>query len=44
VAYRNRDATAELTLPEGWRVRLEDGLLAGLREWLAPENIRIVYP
>jgi DNA polymerase-3 subunit alpha len=43
VAYRNNDAAAELTLPDAWRVRLDDTLLTGLREWLTPENIRIVY-
>ncbi|HTZ00055.1 MAG TPA: OB-fold nucleic acid binding domain-containing protein, partial [Rhodocyclaceae bacterium] len=44
VAYTNQGAAAELALPDAWRVRLEDGLLASLRTWLSPENIRILYP
>jgi DNA polymerase-3 subunit alpha len=41
--YRNGDATAELPLPEGWRVRLDDALLAGLSAWLQPENVKVLY-
>ncbi len=33
----------EIELPESWRVNLDDPLLARLREWLAPENVRVVY-
>ena len=44
LAFRNQSAAAELTLPETWRVRLDDALLDSLRDWLSPENIRIVYP
>ena len=43
VAYRNGEATAELPLPESWRVRLDDALLDGLTQWLAPENVKVVY-
>jgi len=44
LAYRNGDAAAELPLPESWRVRLDDALLAGLAAWLRPENVKVIYP
>ncbi|MBI5899307.1 MAG: DNA polymerase III subunit alpha [Rhodocyclales bacterium] len=44
LSYRNGDATAELPLPESWRVRLDDALLAGLADWLKPENVKVLYP
>jgi hypothetical protein len=34
---------AELPLPETWRVRLDDALLAGLADWLKPENVKVIY-
>ncbi|MDY0073579.1 MAG: DNA polymerase III subunit alpha [Thauera sp.] len=43
VCYRNAEASGELTLGESWRLRLEDGLLDGLREWLSAEAVEIVY-
>ena len=43
LSYRNGDATAELPLPENWRVRLDDALLAGLVDWLRAENVKVVY-
>ena len=42
VAYRNGEAEAELSLPDSWRVRLDDALLAGLREWL-PAGVQGLY-
>jgi DNA polymerase-3 subunit alpha len=41
--YRNADAVAELPLPESWRVRLDDALLAGLVDWLTAENVKVIY-
>ena len=41
--YRNGDASAELPLPESWRVRLDDALLSGLSDWLRPENVKVLY-
>ncbi|NJD35637.1 MAG: DNA polymerase III subunit alpha [Betaproteobacteria bacterium] len=41
--YRNGDAVAELPLPESWRVRLDDALLAGLVDWLKAENVKVIY-
>ena len=43
VEYRNSGIGGELELPEAWRVNLEDPLLARLKDWLAPENVRVVY-
>ncbi len=43
VEYRNHGVGGELELPDTWRVNLDDPLLARLREWLAPENVRVVY-
>ncbi|KAF7600478.1 MAG: DNA polymerase III subunit alpha [Candidatus Dactylopiibacterium carminicum] len=43
VSYRNGRAEGELPFGEGWRVRLDESLLEGLREWLAPESVDIVY-
>ena len=45
VVILNRGQTqADLPLGDGWRVRLDDALLEGLREWLAPEAVEVVYP
>ncbi len=44
VRYRNAQAECELPLGEDWRVRLDDELLAGLRQWLQAENVEVVYP
>ena len=41
--YRNGAAQAEIPLPESWRVRLEDGLLAALNAWLKVDNVKVVY-
>ena len=43
VEYRNHGVGGEIELPEAWRVNLDDPLLARLRDWLAPENVRVVY-
>ncbi len=43
LCYRNAAAEAELLLPESWRVRLDDDLLAGLGEWLSPANVKVIY-
>ncbi|MCX7176794.1 MAG: DNA polymerase III subunit alpha [Proteobacteria bacterium] len=42
--YRNGEAEVELGLPDAWRVRLDDALLADLHEWLSAENVSVVYP
>jgi DNA polymerase-3 subunit alpha len=43
LSYRNGDASAELPLPESWRVRLDDALLQGLTDWLTAENVKVIY-
>ena len=43
VEYRNHGVGGEIELPEAWRVNPDDPLLAQLRDWLAPENVRVVY-
>ncbi len=43
ICYRNDAAETELSLPDSWRVRLEDGLIASLSAWLQPENVRVIY-
>jgi DNA polymerase-3 subunit alpha len=43
IQYRNAAAACELTLGANYRVSLDDGLLRGLREWLKPENVEVVY-
>jgi DNA polymerase-3 subunit alpha len=43
ISYRNAEAETELSLPETWRVRLDDSLLAELHDWLTPDNVRVVY-
>lgn len=41
--YTNSEASAELPLPENWRVQLDDSLITGLSEWLTPDNVKIIY-
>ena len=43
VEYRNSGVGGEIELPESWRVNPDEALLAQLRDWLAPENVRVVY-
>jgi DNA polymerase-3 subunit alpha len=44
VHYRNSEAEGDIPLGDDWRVRLEDPLLEGLREWLSSEGVEVVYP
>lgn len=43
ILYRNAQAEAVLRLPDAWRVKLEDRLLAELCEWLEPDNVVVSY-
>ena len=43
VRYRNAVAECELPLGDAWRVRLDDQLLAGLRDWLSKGNVEVLY-
>ena len=44
LAYRNHEAEVELGLSDAWRIRLDDELLISLRDWLQPENVKVIYP
>ena len=43
VEYRNHGVGGEIELPESWRVNPDETLISQLRDWLAPENVRVVY-
>ncbi len=43
VEYRNQGIAGEMELPETWRVDPDEALLARLRDWLTPDNVRVVY-
>ncbi len=43
VEYRNHGVGGELELPDAWNVNLDDPLIASLKDWLTPDNVRVVY-
>ncbi len=43
VHYNNGDAAGDVALGSGWRVRLDEPLLAELRDWLSPAGVDIRY-
>ncbi len=43
VEYRNHGLGGELVFPEDWRVVPDSTLIAQLREWLDPDNVKVVY-
>jgi len=43
VTYQNGTAECDVALGDAWRVKPDERLLAQLSEWLAPENVRVVY-
>ena len=43
LSYRNSCAETEMTLPETWRVRLDDALIASLNDWLTADNVKVMY-
>ncbi len=43
VEYANHGVGGEIELPEAWRIDPDEQLIAQLRDWLAPENVRVVY-
>jgi DNA polymerase-3 subunit alpha len=43
IRYVNDRIGGDVDLPDAWRVNLDDALLERLREWLAPENVQILY-
>jgi DNA polymerase-3 subunit alpha len=43
VHYENGEASCDLALGEGWRVRPDERLIGELSAWLAPERVQVVY-
>ncbi len=43
ISYCNQASGGDIELGSDWRVNLDEHLLAGLREWLAPENVAVLY-
>ncbi|GGY28563.1 DNA-directed DNA polymerase [Paludibacterium paludis] len=43
ILYNNGKARGELMLPPAWGVRLDDGLLSGLREWLGDNAVKVMW-
>ncbi len=43
IQYNNGKARGELMLPPAWGVRLDDGLLSGLREWLGTACVKVMW-
>jgi DNA polymerase-3 subunit alpha len=43
VHYVNDRVGGDLELPEAWRVNVDDALIDRLREWLAPQNVQVLY-
>jgi DNA polymerase III subunit alpha len=41
--YSNADAVAPMDFGEQWRVRLDDELFDGLRDWLTPDAVGVMY-
>ena len=41
--YQNQQSGGDIELGSEWKVNLDEHLLAGLREWLKPENVRVIY-
>ena len=43
LCYTNQQASTEITLPDNWRVTLDDALLNSLHDWLTPANVQVLY-
>ncbi len=43
VHYENAKAACDVVLGDSWRVRPDGPLIECLAEWLAPENVQVVY-
>ncbi|MFX6555696.1 hypothetical protein ABTG71_18680 [Acinetobacter baumannii] len=41
--YRSNDAVAPLDFGDPWRVRLDDALFDGLRDWLPADAVSVAY-
>jgi len=43
IEYRNARIGGEVELSAQWRVNLDDALIDQLRDWLAAENVQVLY-
>jgi DNA polymerase-3 subunit alpha len=43
VQYEAGGVTCEIALGDAWKVKPDEGLITSLGDWLAPENVRVVY-
>ena len=43
VRYVNERIGGDVDLSDAWRVNPDDALIERLREWLAPENVQVLY-
>jgi DNA polymerase-3 subunit alpha len=43
VHYENERHRGDADLPEAWQVTPDEALIERLREWLAPENVQVLY-
>jgi len=43
ISYSNDQARGDLMLPREWGVRLDDGLLGSLREWLGEKAVKVIW-
>jgi DNA polymerase-3 subunit alpha len=43
IRYRNDSGECDIRLPDHYRVRLAEPLLASLSEWLTEKNVEVVY-
>jgi DNA polymerase-3 subunit alpha len=43
ITYRSDRVGGDIDLPDDWRVNLDDALIERLRDWLAPENVEVLY-
>ena len=43
VHYANAAVEGDVELPDAWRVAPDDALIARLTDWLAPENVQVLY-
>ena len=43
IEYRNARVGGEVELSADWRVNLDEALIEQLRDWLAAENVQVIY-
>ncbi len=43
IRYRNAQGECDIRLPDAYKVRVSEPLLASLNEWLTEDNVQVVY-